>query len=156
MTPTETQEQLSARISEALEAAFPDIALEMQPLPKQDISITLPPEKLEAVVAILIETFDFYHLSTITGVDNGETIEILYHFWNRYGVTLRVHLPYDAPHVPALTPTIPGAAFYEREIREMLGVVFEGLPEEGPLLLADDWEAGLPLRKISKQEKEAV
>jgi NADH:ubiquinone oxidoreductase subunit C len=42
---------------------------------------------------------------------------------------------------------IPGAVFYEREIVEMLDVVFEWHPVSGFLVLPDDWYGEAPLRK---------
>ena len=42
---------------------------------------------------------------------------------------------------------IPGATFYEREIVEMLDVVFEWHPVSGLLVLPDGWYGEAPLRK---------
>lgn len=52
------------------------------------------------------------------------------------------------PHFRSLTPGIPAANWYEREIQDMLGLVPEGHPDPRPLVLYDDWPAGsYPLRK---------
>ena len=94
-----------------------------------------------------MEQFDFRHLSTITGDDTGEGVCVLYHFWHNYGITLRTILPYDDLHIATLTDLIPGAAFYEREVFEMLGVTFDGHPNPERLFLPDDWDGGYPLRR---------
>lgn len=135
------------QIFETLQRAFPDANLRVRSVPDDDTFIILPPQDVKLAARILVEEFDFYHLSTITGLDNGAALELLYHFWNQYGVTLQTTLPYDAASIASLTDIIPGATFYEREIREMLGVTFDGLLDDAPLLLPDDWDEGFPLRK---------
>ncbi len=132
----------------ALQAAFPDEELWVEAHPLDDTFITLPSERLRPVVQLLLEQFDIYHLSTITGDDTGTEIRLLYHFWSGYGLTLCIRLPYANLSIPTLTDLIPGAAFYEREIQEMLGVTFAGLETPGPMFLPDDWEGGYPLRRV--------
>ena len=88
----------------------------------------------------VVKRFDLRHLSTITGQDTGSAIELLYHFWDDGGLTLRTLLPRDEPHITTLTDLIPGAALYEREVSEMLGVTFDGHPDPRPLLLPDNWD----------------
>ena len=49
---------------------------------------------------------------------------------------------------PSLTPIIPAAAWYEREICDMFGLKPAGHPELRPLVLHENWPAGVhPLRK---------
>lgn len=139
--------RLVESIFQAFEEQFPDSVLDVRYMPDDEAIIIVPSDILHAAAKVLMETFDFYHLSTITGLDTGKELELLYHFWQRYGVTLCVFLPYDAAQLPSLTQMIPGAAFYEREIAEMLGVTFEGLHIPGPFLLPDDWEGALPFRR---------
>lgn len=119
----------------------------VEKMPIDETVVTVPAECLRRAVDGLRETFEIDHLSTITGQDTGEEIELLYHFWRGYGITLRVRLPYADPRAPSLVAAIPGALFYEREIIEMLGVTFDGHPDPQPLLLPDTWEGGWPLRK---------
>lgn len=135
------------QLFETLQRAFPDDELSVRSVQDDDTFVILPPAAVKPAAQILVEQFDCYHLSAITGVDNGEALELLYHFWKQYGITLHTTLPYDAVRIPTLTDFIPGAAFYEREIYEMLGVTFEGLQDTSPLLLPDDWDGGCPLRK---------
>ena len=135
------------QIFETLQRVFPNDHLAVRSVPDDDTFITLPPDDVKPAARILVEQFDFYHLSTITGLDNGAALELFYHFWKQHGVTLHTTLPYEVAHIATLTDFIPGATFYEREIQEMLGVTFEGLPTSPPLLLPDDWNEGLPLRK---------
>jgi NADH-quinone oxidoreductase subunit C len=131
----------------AWQEAFPELDLTMEKLPLAETVVTLPPEDVIPAIRMLVEQYGVTHLSTITGDDTGEGIALLYHFWAGDGITLRTSLSYDALHMPTLTQLIPGAAFYEREIWEMLGIVFDGLPDPQPLLMPDDWEGEHPLRR---------
>ena len=91
----------------------------------------------------------FVHLSTITGVDLGDEIELIYHL-NRGGIelSLKTRVVKDKPTIPSITSIIPGATLYEREVYEMFGVIFEGHPNLSHLLLPEDWPEGVyPLRK---------
>jgi NADH:ubiquinone oxidoreductase subunit C len=115
-------------------------------VPADDLFVSLPAASLLAAVEVL-QAFSVAHLSTITGQDTGEAIQLLYHFWDRGGLTLCIDLPRQDPRVETLTQAIPGASFYEREVAEMLGVTFEGSTDQGPMFLPDDWEGGAPLRK---------
>jgi Ni,Fe-hydrogenase III component G len=131
---------------DALRDACPADVSDPEALLLDETIVPVPRGCVPQVVSVLIDRFDVYHLSTITGQETEEGIELLYHFWDGQGVTLRVPLPGDDPVIETLTDRIPGAAFYEREVAEMLGVTFQGHPDPSPLLLPEDWEEGPPLR----------
>ena len=136
----------SQNIIEAIQRELPDQSLDIRHLPIDESLITIPAEVLLKVSHLLVHEFGLYHLSTITGIDTGSEIEVLYHFWNLTGLTLRLVLPYGALQVNSLTELIPGAQFYEMEIAEMFGISVVGL-DEAPLILPDDWESSPPLLK---------
>ena len=121
--------------------------LEGRPVPIDETVVSLPPEHLRAAVQTLVDRLGITHLSTITGQGDSAQIELLYHFWEGQGLTLRVALDPAAPRAPSLTGLVPGASFYEREAAEMLGVTFEGIPPAGPFVLPDDWDGPPPLRR---------
>ncbi|TFG92036.1 MAG: NADH-quinone oxidoreductase subunit C, partial [Candidatus Atribacteria bacterium] len=57
-------------------------------------------------------------------------------------------LPKNNLKIPTITDLIPGAQTAEREIKEMLGVTIEGLPELVNIFLPQDFPKGVyPLRK---------
>lgn len=89
------------------------------------------------------------HLSTITGVDLGGGIAVIYHVdCGGVMLNLRLEVPKDAPRVRTVTDIFPGAVLYERDLMEMLGVEVEHHPDPRRLFLPDDWPAGrYPLRK---------
>lgn len=139
-------------ILEALREALPNERLEVRAVPTDETFITLPSGCIRQAVQVLVGRFGLRHLSTITGDDTGREIVLLYHFWDGLGLTLRTVLPREEPRVDTVTDLIPGATFYEREVREMLGVAFDGLADPRALLLPDDWDAGPPLRRREESE----
>ncbi|MDD1770361.1 MAG: NADH-quinone oxidoreductase subunit C [Methanomassiliicoccales archaeon] len=63
-------------------------------------------------------------------------------------VTLLASIASDSPRYASLTPDIPSASWFEREIRDMFGIEPVGHPELRPFVLYDDWPADVhPLRK---------
>ncbi len=124
------------------------------PAPRR-IFLKVDKNDLVEVVRFLKERFNFYHISTISGVDLGENFEILYHLANENCVlTVRTLTSRNEPKVPTITGVIPGATLYEREIQDMFGIKVEGHPNPVRLVLPDDWPEGeYPLRKDWKYER---
>lgn len=92
----------------------------------------------------------------VSGVDNFDNFELLYHFsFDKEGgvvVSLRTFLEREKPEIETLTDLIPGIAWIEREIWELLGINFAGHPNLKHLILRDDWPEGYyPLRKEAKE-----
>jgi len=132
-------------ILEALQETFPAETIEGQSVPIGETFVALPPDCIQSAAHVLVERFDLRHLSAITGQDTGREIELLYHFWDGRGLTLRTSLARENPHIGTVVNVIPGAAFYEREVSEMLGVTFDGCPDRRSLLLPDDWDEEPPM-----------
>ena len=90
------------------------------------------------------------HVTTISGVDLGELIEVTYHIDCGNGTLLSLKLRLDgrAPVLYTVTDIFPGAILYERELMDMFGVKVEGHPDPRRIFLPEDWHAGeYPLRK---------
>jgi Ni,Fe-hydrogenase III component G len=126
------------------------------PSPRR-IFVTVAPEKLVALVAKMKAEMDQWYISTISGVDKGETYELLYHFGDTSGsITVRTSIPKADAHLPSVCGVIPGAILYERELQDMFGIVVDALPDPRPMLMSDDWPAGnFPLRKDWKFDRPA-
>jgi membrane-bound hydrogenase subunit beta len=106
---------------------------------------------------LVSELPDFYHLSTITGTDIGNAIELTYHFWSgRDFLSVRTSVPKENPAIDSLCDFLPSATLYEAEIKDLLGVLFRANPlMDKRLLLPDNYpvEAPPPLRKEADPEK---
>jgi len=121
------------------------------------MDVLLTPDHLKMAVRTLINA-RWGYFAALTGLDlpalagdpNTEGhIEGLYHFCEGAAVlTLRVRVPYSHAVLDSICEIIPSASLYEREFVEMFGVTLLNLPPSVPLLLADDWPAGVyPMRK---------
>lgn len=124
------------------------------PAPRR-IFLKVAVENLLEAVNWLKKDLGFTHLSTISGVDLGQSFEILYHFANNYcSFTVRTEIPRDNPQLPSICELIPGAILYERELQDMFGITVQNIPDPRPLVLPDDWPVGnYPLRKDWKYER---
>jgi len=87
----------------------------------------------------------YYILSVEGGEKDGPQVEN-----EKAYVVVRAQIPPHQPEFPSVTPKVPAAVWYEREIRDMFGLHPVGLPDERRLVLPDDWPDDLyPLRKDS-------
>ena len=119
-----------------------------------DHTLLIKPDQLKPVIDVILEIFEYCHLSAITVQqrnDQPDEIEVFYNFWSGSGFSLMLKLPVESAKLPSIISTIPGADFYEREAAEMFGIEFTGRNETPPLLLPDDWDQGPPF--IAKKEK---
>ena len=134
--------------AKSLELANPD---------RRRIFLGIAPADLVPTVTLLRDKYDCAYLATITGVDKGETFELLYHFASpAASISVRTELPKAGPRVASICAVIPGAILYEREIQEMFGITVEGIPDGRRLNLPDDWPDGqYPLRKDWKHVRPA-
>lgn len=90
-------------------------------------------------------------LSTATAMETYRGLEVLYHFSHDAGGTYfcpRVAVTDKTrPKVTSITPVVKGAEWIEREMFELLGIVFEGHPRLERLLTKDHPQPpDMPLR----------
>jgi formate hydrogenlyase subunit 5 len=135
-----------------LKTDLADAILEVR-LPKpRRAYILLKPERHRDAVSLLLKNVEATELSTITGVDLGKEIELNYHMACDGAVTLKNRVPREKPVTKTITDILPGANLYEREVFDLLGVVFKGHPNLERLLLPDVWPQGnYPLRRDWKR-----
>jgi len=110
--------------------------------------ILLKPERHRDAVSLILKHVEDAELSTISGVDLGNEIELNYHMACGGTVTLKNRVSREKPVTRTITDILPGANLYEREVFDLLGVTFEGHPNLERLMLPENWPKGdYPLRR---------
>lgn len=68
----------------------------------------------------------YQHLVTITGLDEGENIGLIYHFSKPSGETIHVKTSVKKyGSLPSIIDILPGAYIYEMEVHDMFGITFD-------------------------------
>lgn len=95
--------------------------------------IEINADSLRDAVTYLKEKEDFEHISTITGLDTGQDLELIYHLTKRDLIlNLKLRVPYERPVVKSISDILNGAILYEREVHDLIGVIPEGHPNLKP------------------------
>ena len=139
------EDEIAAEIREKLKEKIITVEVPRE----RRISAYIKTEALKESIKFL-KDMGFKHLSTITGVDMEDGIELIYHLAldGSIELSLRLKVQKDDLRVPTITDIIPGAVLYEREVHDMFGVNFEGHPDLSPLILPEKWPRNIyPLRK---------
>ena len=94
------------------------------------------------------------HFTTITASDLNDKIELQYNLLHDFTLTLDVVVDVSVsaenkrPETISITSVLPAAEIYEREVKDLFGVDFIGLPHPQRLILPDEWpENTYPLKK---------
>ena len=100
----------------------------------------------------------FEVLSDLTALDwpKEEKIQVVYHLYSYYykqQAVLKVDLPRDHPSVPTVEGVWKVANWFEREVFDLFGVVFDGHSDLRRIMLPEDW-TGHPLRKDYVEQEE--
>jgi NADH-quinone oxidoreductase subunit C len=128
------------------------------------IRVNVNKENVHDVAEFIRDELNFDHAESVSGVDypKDKEIEVVYHLGSYTDSSLasqilvlatrapREEKPIpgnDATRLPSLRDVFYSVEFYEREVFEMLGVYFEGHPDNRRLLLPEDWADLPPLRK---------
>ncbi len=128
------------------------------------IRINTKKENILDVATFIRDELNFDHAESVTGVDypQSKEIEVVYHLGSytepqlaKQILVLATRLPReDVPNpgndntrMPSLRDVFYSVEFHERECFEMLGVYFEGHPDNRRLLLPEDWADIPPFRK---------
>jgi NADH:ubiquinone oxidoreductase subunit C len=112
----------------------------------ENIWINLTSNKLHPVLKHL-KAIGVTRISSITGVDTGKTIEIIYHFIHKKkSINIRIAVGKGKPAVNTITYIYPGANLFERELSEMLGIEIRNHPNLKKLFLSEE-SPPHPLRK---------
>ena len=129
--------------------------------------VNVKKEKILDVAKFINDKTPFDHAESVTGTDfpDEKEIEITYHLGsytdNRYSKQIlalstrapREDVPIpgnDSTKLPSLRDIFYSVEFHERECFEMVGVYFDGHPDNRRLLLPEDWADIPPMRKDFK------
>jgi len=128
------------------------------------IRVNVKKEEIIDVATFIRDELNFDHAESVSGVDYPEDkqIEVVYHLGSYTDASLakkilalatrtpredNPHPGNDSTKLPSLCDVFPSVSFHERECFEMLGVYFDGHPDNRRLLLPEDWADIPPLRK---------
>ena len=128
------------------------------------VGIKVARDSIHAAAEFARDVLKFDHADSVAGVDypQDKEIEVVYHLssytepsLSRQVLELATRaqreddpIPgQDATRLPSLRDIFYSVEFHEREVFEMLGVYFEGHPDNRRLLLPEDWADLPPLRK---------
>jgi NADH/F420H2 dehydrogenase subunit C len=118
-----------------------------------EVTLTVTPEHLLEVCRFLRQdpACSFELLADLSGTDfpdQEQRFRVVYHLASlKYVQRLRLSTQVaEGESLPSVVPVWPGADWFEREIFDLLGILFDGHPRLVRILLPDDW-VGYPLRK---------
>ncbi len=112
--------------------------------------------KIESYVTLCqdlrdLPEYSFEHLSNLTAVDypKENKITLVSHLWSyrhQQQMTVKLDTPRDNPKAPTLEQVWKSANWFEREVYDLYGVVFEGHSDLRRIMMPDDYQKH-PLRK---------
>lgn len=128
------------------------------------VRVNVKRDDIKDVASYIKNELNFDHAESVSGVDYPEAkeIEVVYHLGSytdpelgKQIIALATRSPRednpspgrDKTRLPSLRDIFYSVEFHERECFEMLGVYFEGNPDNRQLLLPEDWADIPPLRK---------
>lgn len=142
-----------------LKRAFGEKIQDVKIAKRRRIFVEVDPSIIREILSYVKNNLGFNHLSTITGLDSGENLELIYHvvYENSIVMSLKTKVPKINPEIDSVSDVYIAAELYEREVYDLLGVRFEGHPKLSRLILPEDWPEDLyPLRKDTTLEQTAL
>lgn len=110
---------------------------------------------LPALMQFLQESWGMNYLADLTAVDYTEEFEIIYHLCRipeqGQKIAVKTRVDRNRAELPSLCSLYPTADWQEREVFDLMGVVFNGHPNLMRVLLPEGF-VGHPLRKDFRRE----
>jgi NADH-quinone oxidoreductase subunit C len=99
-----------------------------------------------------LKNIGFWQLSLITAVDwiDDNQFEIVYNLvsWElEQHIIVKTFIPRENPRITSIINIWPVAKYYEWDVNEYFGVVFDGNPNNGKELFLENWDDKPPMRK---------
>jgi NADH-quinone oxidoreductase subunit C len=141
----------SSKLTDSLVAAFPGKVSKLELEPVQD-AVLVEADAIRDFFKHLKENEElkFDYLSSLSGVDTTEHLEVVYHINStvtKLKLTVKVKLPTENPEIDTICDIYRAADWFERELYELYGIFVKNHPDLRPLLLPEDWDEGPPMRK---------
>ena len=141
-------------ITQIIQRIAPDAQIEE----RQKLTVTVKPGQLHRVVEALYrnEELPFDYLVSLTGMDWGETLGVIYQFSSSADLTQEVVImtataDRENPLLYSITDFYETAHLNEREVYALFGIRFINNPDMRRFLLNDQWK-GFPFRKDYKHD----
>lgn len=137
-----------AKLAEAIHKSIPDVVVDAS-----GTDIWIEPDSVPEVMRLLRDDteFQFQLLSSVTAVDYISYFEVVYHLTSLTRnatavIKSKTGFGRDEAHIPSVVDIWRGADLQEREVWDLMGIIFEGHPNHKRIML---WEGfpGHPLRK---------
>lgn len=120
-----------------------------------ELSVSVKREKIVDVCRFLHDdpALAFDMITDICSVDfpNEEfRFEMIYQFYSvnrNHRVRVKARVPEEDCTIDSVTGIWQGANFMEREVYDMMGIVFNNHPDLRRILMTEDYDEGFPLRK---------
>jgi len=137
------------QIAERLAQRYPDTFVA-----REEVTVTVEPEALLATLEEMRtdEELSFDWLSDVSATDwpdRSPRFWVAYHLYStafRHRLRIKVGVEENEPRVASVTGLFPTANWLEREVFDLMGIVFDDHPDLRRILMPDDWE-GYPHRK---------
>ena len=164
--PVKELPKFEKSIADKIEGKFgPKAKIEF--IKENRIRVKVSKEDVLEIAKFLRDEMHYDHAESVTGVDYPEDkeIEVVYHLGSytdpvlsKQVLALATRAPReenpnpgsDNTKLPSLRDIFYSVEFHERECFEMLGVFFDGHPDNRRLLLPEDWADLPPMRKDFK------
>jgi NADH-quinone oxidoreductase subunit C len=137
-------------IYQKLKDRFQDAILELNDEVLQPY-IKVTADQVDEIAEMLRDddAFQFDYLMSLSGLDLGENLGVVYHLYSmklNHKIVLKTEVPKEKPDVKTVCHIWRTADWHEREAYDLLGINFLNHPDLRRILLPEDWE-GHPLRK---------
>ena len=131
---------------------FPDLAAHLW-TDEDTVEVRIDGDRNVALLTVLRDDPDlsFWYLADAAAVDYGlgDHFEVVYHLYSdRHPAWLRVraNVSRNDPRIPTITSLWEGANFHEREMYDMMGIVFNGNRDLRRIYMSPDYRS-FPQRK---------
>jgi NADH-quinone oxidoreductase subunit C len=126
---------------------FGDLAADLW-TDEDTVEVTIDGGRVVDLLRVLRDEPDlnFFYLADAAAVDYGATehFEVVYHLYSdRHAAWLRVRARVNRadPHIPSITGLWEGAMFHEREMYDMMGIVFDGNRDLRRIYMSPDYRS---------------